>query len=139
VGACRIRSILAARRWPLLLCGLLAGGVLTLSGCGHSTSKPMPLDKQVAQDAFKVFLDSWKSGQQQAALKDKAPSIIANDPAWASGAKLLDYTPVDFEKSDGSNLHPTVDLDLQTAEGTHKARVTYVVSSYPKITVFREN
>jgi hypothetical protein len=110
-----------------------------VSGCGNTYNKPMPLDKQVAKDAFITFLNAWKAGEQQAALKDKSPSIIANDPDWAAGAKLLGFTPVDMEKDDGSNLHPTVELDLQTAEGRQKSRITYVVSSHPKITVFREN
>src|SRR5207248_8706781 len=118
---------------------LIAIGLLMVTGCGGPSGKPMPLDKQVAKDSFKTFLEAWKAGEQQTALKDKTPSIIANDPAWAKGAKLASYTIVDMEKDDGSNLHPTAELVLQTDEGQHTSRITYVVSSHSKITVFREN
>jgi hypothetical protein len=117
---------------------LLAAGALTIGGCGGSRG-PMTLDKQVAKDAFTTFLESWKRGEQLTALKDKTPPIIANDPDWAAGAKLVSYKPINMEKDDGSNLHPTVELVLQTAAGQQTQRITYVVSSHPKITVFREN
>jgi hypothetical protein len=36
----------------------------------------MPLDEQVAKDSFTAFLEAWKAGEQQAALKNKTPSIV---------------------------------------------------------------
>ena len=135
----RLQTVRNLRRWARLLCGLVAvAGLLIVSGCGSSPTKPMPLDKQVAKDSFTTFLESWKRGEQQAGLKDKTPSIIGTDPEWAGGAKLISYQVVDVEKDDGSNLHPTVDLVLQTAEGQQKSRVTYIVGTHPVITVGRQ-
>ena len=82
----------------------------------------MPLNKQLAKDSFTAFLESWKRGEQQTALKDKSPSIVANDPDWSAGAKLVSYQLVNVEKDDGSNLHPTVELTLQTAEGRRQSQ-----------------
>lgn len=131
-------SRMARRR--LAMCGgwFALAGLLTLAGCGAS-SGPVKLDKQVAQDGFKAFLEAWKAGEQQTALKDKKPSIVANDPAWANGAKLVSYQLVDMEKNDGSNLRPTVELVLQTAQGQRTTQITYVVTSHPVITVFRDD
>jgi hypothetical protein len=117
---------------------LLALAALMVAGCG-AYNKPMPLDKQVAKDSFKAFLDAWKAGEQQTALKDKTPSIVGGDPDWGAGAKLIDYKVVEQEKDDGSNLHPTAELVLQTAEGRQTSKITYVVGTSPVITVFREN
>ncbi len=140
MGVCRLQSIRSGRRWSGFLCVLLAlGGLLAVGGCGNSTHKPMPLDKQVAKDSFTAFLEAWKAGEQQAALKQKSPSIVGGDPDWEAGAKLLSYKVLDTEKSDGSNLHPTAELVLQTAEGRQTSKITYVVGTSPVITVFREN
>ena len=139
--ACRLQSIRAGHRWPGLLCGLLVlGGLLTLGGCGDSRTKPVSLNKQLAQDSFKAFLDAWQAGEQQAALKQRSPSIIASDPDWEAGAKLISYKLLDTEKDDGSNLHPMAELVLQTAEGRQPpASITYTVGTDPVITVFRKN
>jgi hypothetical protein len=136
---CRLPRTDGWNRPAWILPGLLAAALLlSFGGCG-SSGRPMPLDKQLAKDSFNVFLESWKRGEQQTALKDKSPSIIANDPDWAAGAKLKSYKPVNLEKDDGSNLHPTVELVLQTKQGEQTTQVTYVVGTSPVITVFREN
>jgi hypothetical protein len=115
------------------------GGLLVVGGCGGTHSKPMPLDEQVAKDSFTAFLEAWKAGEQQAALKNKTPSIVGGDPDWDAGAKLVSYKVLDTAKSDGSNLHPTAELVLQTTQGRQTSKITYVVGTSPVITVFREN
>lgn len=114
-------------------------GLLAVGGCDSRPTKPMPLDKQLAKDSFKVFLDAWQAGEQQAALKQKNPAITAGDPDWEAGAKLLSYKLVEMDKDDGANLHPTAELVLQTANGRRTATITYIVGTSPVITVFREN
>jgi hypothetical protein len=115
------------------------GGLLMVAGCGGTHSKPMPLDEQVAKDSFKAFLDAWQAGEQQSALKNKSPSIVGGDPEWEAGAKLISYKVLDTAKSDGSNLHPTAELVLQTNQGRQTSKITYVVGTSPVITVFRKD
>ncbi len=143
MGACRFQSVRlgpGARRCARLVCGLLAlCGLLIVGGCDDRPTKPVPLDKQVAKDSFKAFLDAWQAGEQQSALKQKTPEIIGGDPDWEAGAKLVSYKLIEMERDDGANLHPTAELVLQTAEGRQPPqKITYVVGTSPKITVFRE-
>jgi len=97
------------------------------------------LDENLAAESLKRVLDSWRRGETMESLKQQSPSIIVNDPAWAEGRKLTDYKLKDAGKSDGRNLHCTVELFFAGSGADARQSVTYIVGTHPVITVFRDN
>jgi hypothetical protein len=104
---------------------------LPLVGCG-SSGNPHKLDRAVADESLKAFLDAWKAGQTPADLKARVPPIIAGVPEFEKGTKLVDYS-IGAGTEDGTNLHAEVVLTLA---GNKKQQATYIVSSDPAITIF---
>lgn len=127
------RDVISARRavsWVLIV------PVLFLAGCGGS---PPPLDGHIARTSLTTFLDSWKAGKTLESLREGPLEIIAGDHRWKSGMRLLSYQVLEPSRSDGSNLHATVQLELEDAEGnTVREEVTYIVGTRPEITIFAE-
>lgn len=119
----------------LMSCLLLALCLATM-GCGSSEGRNLPLDMDLARDACKDFLEAWKSGDKAA---DLAPAIIGKDEAWDAGEKLTDFEFLPNESDGGSNLHIPVRLTVKSPQGREsKLEVTYIVGTYPKVTVFRD-
>jgi hypothetical protein len=107
------------------------------AGCGRSG--PPGLDEAVARSSLTTSLDAWKAGKRPESLKEASPKIIAGDPDWASGARLVNYQVLEQGNSDGSNLHVPVELELEDGAGKRsKQTVVYVVGTSPTITIFPE-
>jgi hypothetical protein len=110
---------------------------ITAAGCGGSG--PPGLDEALARSSLSITLDAWKEGQRPESLKEESPEIIAGDPNWASGARLVGYQVLEQVKNDGSNLHIPVELELEDGAGKRsKQSVVYVVGTEPTITIFPE-
>lgn len=118
-------------RFVLLL--VLAG----LSGCA-STPRAAPVEPEKARAALKTTLDSWKAGKTMESLKDETPSIIAQDLDWIQGAKLLEYQILGDGTAEDANLRVPAQLTIRDKQGKESTKkVTYVVGTDPKLTVFR--
>lgn len=116
---------------PFVICVLLLAG--SLSGCGPGTSK-LTVDKAVARESLAAFLDCWKEGKPVESLQSREPPIIGRDTEWEAGGKLTGYT-IGEEREIGSNAHITATIEVA---GKPVQQVTYMVSTSPAITVFRE-
>jgi hypothetical protein len=104
-----------------------------LAGCTQSKGRNLPLDKTVARDSLKKFLETWKSGGKPSDLKNASPSIIVSDDDWNAGKKLASYTISSEEKDDGTNAHLTAELTIDGRKRNQK----YIVGTSPVITIFR--
>jgi hypothetical protein len=119
----------------------LLGACLLVSaswGCAR-TAANLPLDKELARESFRVFLESWQHGDKPESLKERSPSIVSGDPDWESGKRLLGFRIVDDQHDDGTNSHITVELQLEGRRGSPTtSQLTYVVGTSPVITIFRK-
>jgi hypothetical protein len=108
-----------------------------LSGCGvrqHSA----PLDVELARDVLKTSLESWMKGDSADTLRDGSPSIIAQDPDWVTGARLVAYTLDGDDKRVAENLFVPARLTLKLKNGKQATKnVTYVIGTSPQVMVFR--
>lgn len=116
---------------------LLAGLVLLveLTGCGGSPGLNRPLNQELARKSVGQAMQAWIDGKKPADLK---PDIIVGDPAWDGGRKLTAYKLLDDkERSDGSNLHITVEMEFKDASGrASKSQKTYIVGTSPVVSIF---
>ncbi|MDB5386478.1 MAG: hypothetical protein JWM11_2124 [Planctomycetaceae bacterium] len=107
----------------------------TLPGCSTGEGRNLPLNKDAAHQACESFLAAWKSGDRSIDLE---PDIIGKDEDWSAGQKLISFEFLPDERSDGSNLHIPVRLTLANAQRQQSVLdVTYIVGTYPSVTVFR--
>ena len=127
---------LSARRQTLAwLVALIA--TACLAGCGVR-QRAAPLDVELAREALKTSLEAWKKGDSPDALKNRSPSIIAQDPDWVAGARLIAYTFNDDDKHVAENLFVPVELTLKLKNRKQATKnVTYVIGTSPQVMVFR--
>lgn len=86
-----------------------------------------------------MVLDSWKSGESPEAWKQKNPAVVVQDLDWLRGSELKGFEIVDGGEAIDANLHCRVRLQLADSDGGPTDRtVTYLVSTSPKLTVFRK-
>jgi len=96
-------------------------------------------DPAGARQALGTTLETWKQGGQIGSLKDRNPSIIAQDLDWEAGVSLLRFDVLDQGRDESVNLRIPVELTLQDKAGKEvKKKVRYMVGTSPSITVFRE-
>jgi hypothetical protein len=127
---------MAYRKRNVTLC--FVGAALLFVGCSRQ-QHAAAVNVQLAKDSLHKTLESWKKGDDQAALKMESPSITVQDLDWKSGYKLLDYEIIGDGKYDDANLLCPVKLKLVDPQGNEVTRqVTYMVGTDPIITVFRE-
>jgi hypothetical protein len=135
----RVRSLLATglpRRSSPRAVALIA--VALLAGCGGVRPRAAPLDENLARTSLKTALDAWKKGDSPAALKDGSPSIVAQDPDWVGGARLLAYEIGGDGERIAENLFVPVKLTVKTKKGKQaQSQVKYVIGTSPQIMVFR--
>lgn len=113
--------------------------VLTLAGCGSSGVNPNPVDPERAREVLKTTLESWKKGEAMSSLSTASPAITAQDFDWMNGASLVSYQLVDEGKTMDANLLVAVNLIIKTKDGKEvKKSVSYLVTTSPAITVFRD-
>jgi hypothetical protein len=108
-----------------------------LAGCGVR-QRAAPLDVELAREVLKTSLEAWKKGDSTDSLKIGSPSIIAQDPDWVTGARLVAYTLDGDDKHIAENLFVPVKLTLKLKNGKQATKnVSYVIGTSPQIMVFR--
>jgi hypothetical protein len=111
--------------------------VACLAGCGVR-QRAAPLDEELAGAALKAALEGWKKGDSPESLKHGVPSIIAQDPDWVTGTRLLAYEAAGDRKRVAENLFVPVKLTLRAKNGKQTSKsVTYVIGTSPHVMVFR--
>jgi hypothetical protein len=106
---------------------------------GCSKERVAPVDEPGAREALRTTLESWRNGDLIGAIKDRSPSIVAQDMDWEAGRTLIKYEVLDEGRNESVNLRIPVDLTLRDQAGKEvKKKVKYVVGTSPVITVFRE-
>jgi hypothetical protein len=114
---------------------MLALTLAAAAGC--RSSGPPGLDDAVARESLTTVLEAWKEGKRPASLREGTPEIIASDPDWEGGARLVSYRVSEPVTNDGANLHVPVELELEDGSGKRTKQTTvYIVGTNPKITVF---
>lgn len=117
--------------WSAVLCLVVA------AGCGGP--QPEIVNPELARQTLESTLDRWKQGDLPETLATENPEVIVQDMDWTNGAKLIEFALVDDGESVDANLRAKVKLSLQDASGkTSERTVTYVVTTSPKLTVFRD-
>jgi hypothetical protein len=118
-----------------LLVALIA--TASLAGCGER-ERADPLDVELAREALKTSLECWKKGDSADTLKSGSPSIIAHDPDWVAGARLVAYTLGGDDTRVAENLFVPIKLTLKLKNGKQATKnVTYVIGTSPQVMVFR--
>ena len=105
------------------------------AGCQQRGGRYLSLDQTLAESSLKTFLDTWKSGQTLQALDQLEPKIVGVDDTWKAGGRLTDYRVVQ-SRSDGANLHVTVELNVVRGKGPQQMHTVYIVGTSPLITIF---
>jgi hypothetical protein len=119
--------------WLAALCATVC-----VVGCGGVREQAAPLDVDLARDVLKTSLEAWKKGDSAATLKKATPSIIAQDPDWVTGARLVAYTLEGEDNRVAENLFVPVQLTVKLKNGKQATKnVTYVIGTSPQIMVFR--
>src|SRR5262249_37167722 len=109
-----VRSLMAARlarRSSRQTVALIA--VACLTGCGVRP-RASPLDEDLARTSLRTALEAWKKGDSPATLKNGSPSIVAQDPDWVAGTRLVAYELASEDRRVAENLFVPVELTLET-------------------------
>jgi hypothetical protein len=111
--------------------------IACFAGCGEGP-RAAPLDVELARAVLKTSLEAWKKGDSAESLKKGSPTIIAQDPDWVAGARLVAYTLDGEDKPVAENLFVPVKLILKLKNGKQATKnVTYVIGTSPQVMVFR--
>jgi hypothetical protein len=115
---------------------LLGLALFVVFGCRGQP--PAPADPERAREVLRQALDAWQRGDTPESLKQRDPAIVANDPEWSSGTRLLNYK-VDGDGLLGAELRCPVTLSVQTKNGkTVQKKAVYYIGTTPVLTVVRE-
>ncbi len=113
--------------------------LVTLAGCSEGPVKPANVDPSLARESLKTVLETWKKGEKPAKLASSSPAIVVQDMDWEAGSTLTAYQIEGEGKSDTANLLVPVNVTVRDKKGKEtKKTVTYIVSTSPTITVFRD-
>lgn len=117
----------------------MMGGVVlgfALSGCGPVRAKPVNVE--VARQTLVHVLEHWQNGGTIDELRQGRPEIVAQEPLWAKGKQLVDFTLVGGGRAEDANWFCEVELSLTTGDSDKavKKKVTYVVGTNLVLTVF---
>jgi hypothetical protein len=122
-------------RNPSMLCSLFL--VLLAAGCGGPV--PETVDPDLGMQTLKSTLEQWKQGTTPDALAKQTPEVIVQDMDWSSGLKLVAFETLDSGQVVDANLRIRVKLTtLDQKDKTQEKTVSYVVTTRPKLTVFRD-
>ncbi len=111
--------------------------VFLVSGCGPD-EMVYKVDPALARSTLSDVLESWKAGETPDAWRERDPEIIIQDFDWMSGSKLEKFELLPGDKAVDANWYCPVKLTLRNATGVVQREVTYLVSTNPKLTVFRQ-
>ena len=99
---------------PLPAClGLLC---IVLAGCQGNTLPP-DTDPAQGRAALTTVLDTWKKGGTPADLQSAALPIVAYDPDWEAGHKLVKYEIDPTDRRIGMDFLVSVKLTLDRKDG----------------------
>jgi hypothetical protein len=134
----RVRDLMKSGARRALLAWIVALiATACLAGCG-ARQRAAPLDVELAREVLKTSLEAWKKGDSADSLKNGSPSIIAQDPDWVTGARLVAYTSDGDDRRVAENLFVPVKLTLKLKNGKQATKnVTYVIGTSPQVMVFR--
>lgn len=90
---------------------------VALVGCGGTNSLPPETDAAQGREILKTVLDAWVSGKSMDDMKNGSPSIIARDPDWKAGHKLVSYEIDTTDERSGVDLAVPVKLMVSKAGG----------------------
>jgi hypothetical protein len=91
------------------------GMLFVLTGCGGTNTLPPETDNVRGREVLKTVLDAWVAGKSMEDVKNGSPSIIARDPDWKAGHKLMKYEVADSEDRKGVDLVLSVKLFISKA------------------------
>jgi hypothetical protein len=111
--------------------------MLVFVGLGCRGYPPAPAAPERAREVLRLALDSWQQGGTPESLKQRAPSVIAIDPEWGGGARLLTYK-MEGDGLLGAELRCQVMLSVQANGKTVQKKAVYNVGTSPVLTVVRE-
>jgi hypothetical protein len=138
------RNVARHRALLVVVAGMAAVATLLLPGCSNSANIHA-VDMPRARDALKTALDHWKRGESPKSLESATAPMIVQDFDWAAGVKLIDYQLIDNGKAEDANLRAHVKLTMSGTRNqgngpgtTAEKTVWYLVTTSPKITVFRD-
>jgi hypothetical protein len=116
---------------------LAAGCLLALSaGCGPDPDPPVDVADAAAQ--LRRALDAWKAGEPFAALAEKNPPIVFNEPLWRDGATLVDYELGEVLLH-GRQGTCKVKLTVRQRDGkSGERRIGYQIDTTPNVVIARE-
>ena len=104
-----------------------------LCGCSQESAS-YSLNADVARTSVQKAMQAWVDGKKPGDLQ---PEIIMGDPTWVQGKKLVSFEILTKEEtSDGSNLHICVNRQFESESDDAESKVTYIVGTSPKITIF---
>lgn len=110
-----------------------------LGGCNREGS-PHPVDADLARQTLHQVLESWQAGESIESWQEQSPPVVVQDMDWIAGNSLKAFEILDDGKSIDANLHAKVRLTLASNESSDASEktVTYLVSTSPHLTVFRQ-
>src|SRR5258708_2068707 len=94
----------------------LAPSFLALAGCGGDKLPPQT-DAAKGREGMTTALDTWMKGGTPDDLKKGSPPVVAYDPDWEAGSKLVKYAIDPTDGRAGVDLLLTVTLTLSRADG----------------------
>ncbi len=130
--------------WVVGAC-LAALATLLLPGCSISSAAhavDAPQAREAAQDRGST---NGKRGESIRAVQTSSTPLVVQDVDWSSGAKLIDYEIIGDGQPEDASLRLRVKLTMNggPATGSNQGKtaeksVWYLVTTSPKVTVFRD-
>lgn len=110
--------------------------ILALSGCGRSL--PPKADPEVAKNALKQALASWKAGESGESLRNNDPPIYFNEFRQRT-MKLKDFEIETELTTHGQSLRLVALLTVQQKDGKQKdSKTAYLIDTSPSIVIAPE-
>jgi hypothetical protein len=106
-------------------------------GLGCRGHPPAPANPERGREALQLVLDAWQKGDTLESLKQRDRSIVAIDPEWSSGARLIAYK-VESDGLIGAEVRCQVTLSVLKNGKTVRKKAVYNVGTSPVLTVVRE-
>lgn len=115
--------------------------LLAACGCGGRDYSPEAhrVDPALARETLESVLKSWQQGETPESWQERDPDVVVQDMDWARGKQLQEFEVLGDGEAIDANLHCEVRLTIADPEsGTVEQTVTYLVTTSPKLTVFRK-
>jgi hypothetical protein len=116
--------------------------VCCLTGCGFGNAKPpAPPDPAAARTALESALEAWKNGQTPEELRQGDAAIHMADEQWHFGGKLHEFSILEEEKPQGTQVRFRVQLQVsgQGRTSPTKSDVNYLVLGGTTLSIIRDD